>query len=78
MQQFEAGAPSHTGRILKGVLAAGPHAERAKFDPKAAAARPSAGDMDIAEVGKDAEAAVGGRRPALAHHATASPPPASR
>ena len=28
---------SHTGAILKAVLAAGPHAERPRFDPKAAA-----------------------------------------
>ena len=52
VRQFDAGAPTHTGRILKGVLAAGPHAERAKFDPKAALAK-RAGDLDISEVGKD-------------------------
>jgi excinuclease ABC subunit A len=50
--QFDAGAPTHTGRILKGVLAAGPHAGRAKFDPEAAR-RARAGDLDITEVGKD-------------------------
>ncbi|MBA4062787.1 MAG: excinuclease ABC subunit A [Isosphaera sp.] len=50
--QFDAGAPTHTGRILKGVLAAGPHAERVKFDPEAAR-RARAGDLDITEVGKD-------------------------
>jgi excinuclease ABC subunit A len=44
---------SHTGRILAGVLEAGPHAERVPFDPKAAAAK-RAGDIDIAQVGKDA------------------------
>ena len=44
---------SHTGRILAGVLEAGPHAERAKYDPKAAAAKRD-GDIDIAHVGKDA------------------------
>ena len=32
--QFDAGAPTHTGRILKGVLAAGPHAERAEVRPR--------------------------------------------
>ena len=30
---------SLTGAILKGVLAAGPHAERPRFDPKAAASK---------------------------------------
>jgi len=52
VRQFDAGAPTHTGRILKGVLAAGPHAERVRFDPKAALAE-RAGDLDISEVGKD-------------------------
>ncbi|MBM3982966.1 MAG: excinuclease ABC subunit UvrA [Planctomycetes bacterium] len=51
VRQFDAGAKTHTGRILKGVLAAGPHAERAKFDPEAAL-RARDGDMDIADVGK--------------------------
>ena len=51
VRQFDAGAPTHTGRILKGVLAAGPYAERVKFDPEAAL-RARAGDMDIADVGK--------------------------
>ena len=32
VRQFDEGAPTHTGRILKGVLEAGPHAEQAKFD----------------------------------------------
>jgi excinuclease ABC subunit A len=49
--QFEAGAKTHTGRILKGVLEAGPHAERARYDPEAALAKRD-GDMDIADVGK--------------------------
>jgi excinuclease ABC subunit A len=49
---FDAGAPTHTGRILKGVLAAGPHAERAKFDPEAAS-RGRKGDIDLEDVGKD-------------------------
>ena len=52
VRQFDSGAATHTGRILKGVLAAGPHVERAKFDPKAALAERD-GDLDIAEVGKD-------------------------
>ncbi len=52
VQQFDAGATTHTGRILKGVLAAGPHEARVKFDPQAAL-KVRAGDMDIAEVGKD-------------------------
>jgi excinuclease ABC subunit A len=52
VEQFDAGAPTQTGRILKGVLEAGPHAERAKYDPKAAL-RAKDGDMDIADVGKD-------------------------
>ncbi len=46
------GVVSHTGRILAGVLAAGPHAERTKFDPKAAAAA-KVGDIDISQVGKE-------------------------
>jgi excinuclease ABC subunit A len=45
-------AESHTGRYLKEVLAAGPHAEREVYDPKAALAK-RLGDMDIAQVGKD-------------------------
>jgi excinuclease ABC subunit A len=49
---FDRGAPTHTGRILKGVLAAGPQAERVRFDPEAAL-RARAGDLDIADVGKD-------------------------
>jgi len=50
--QFDAGAPTQTGRILKGVLEAGPHAEREIFDPKKAL-RKKDGDLDIADVGKD-------------------------
>ena len=52
VQQFDAGAPTHTGRILKGVIEAGPFAERPKFDPKAALAKRE-GDLDISDVGKD-------------------------
>jgi excinuclease ABC subunit A len=44
---------SHTGQILAGVLAAGPHAERTKYDPEAAAA-PREGDVELEAVGKDA------------------------
>ena len=36
VKKFDAGAATHTGRILKSVLAAGPHAERTRFDPAAA------------------------------------------
>ncbi|HEX4607621.1 MAG TPA: excinuclease ABC subunit UvrA, partial [Urbifossiella sp.] len=50
--QFAAGATTHTGRILRGVLEAGPHAERTAYDA-AAALRKRAGDLDITEVGKD-------------------------
>src|SRR5205085_11765783 len=35
VEQFVGGAPTHTGRILKGVIEAGPHAERPKFDTRA-------------------------------------------
>jgi excinuclease ABC subunit A len=48
------GLISHTGRILKEVLDSGPYAERAKFDPEAAAAA-KLGDMEIADVGKQAK-----------------------
>jgi excinuclease ABC subunit A len=44
---------SHTGAILAEVLAAGPHAERTKYDPYAAEAARE-GDVDLAQVGKDA------------------------
>jgi excinuclease ABC subunit A len=53
-EQFERGAATQTGRILKGALESSPHAERAKFDPEAAM-RERVGDMDIAEVGQDAK-----------------------
>ena len=46
-------AESHTGAILKGVLAAGPHTERPKYDP-AAAEQARDGDVELAQVGKDA------------------------
>lgn len=45
-------APSHTGRILKGVLTAGPYAPRVKFDSQAAF-QTRAGDINITDVGKD-------------------------
>ena len=50
---------SLTGAILKGVLAAGPHAERPRFDPKAAAKK------IIAEVraASDAELALAAKSP---------------
>jgi excinuclease ABC subunit A len=44
---------SHTGAILGPVLAAGPHAERARYDPEAAEA-PRAGDRPLEAVGADA------------------------
>ena len=49
--QQATGGESHTGRILAGVLAAGPYAERTKYDAKAAA-RKRLGDLDISQVGK--------------------------
>jgi excinuclease ABC subunit A len=52
VHQFDGGAESQTARILKGVLEAGPHAERKKFDPEAAL-RQKSGDLDIADVGKE-------------------------
>jgi excinuclease ABC subunit A len=52
VRQYEAGAPSHTARILKGSLEAGPHAERKAFDPTEAL-RQRDGDLDIADVGRD-------------------------
>jgi excinuclease ABC subunit A len=51
-QRRAAGPVSHTGRILKGILDAGPHEVRKKFDPEAAL-RERDGDLDIADVGKD-------------------------
>lgn len=54
VHQFEAGATTHSGRILKGILESSPHAERTRFDPQAAL-RARVGDMDIAEVGKEAK-----------------------
>jgi excinuclease ABC subunit A len=45
---------SHTGAILAGVLAVGPHAHREKYDPHAAE-RLRDGDIDLAQVGKDAK-----------------------
>jgi len=52
VRQFRAGAPTHTGRILQGVLEAGPMAERPRYDPRAAQ-QGREGDLDIADVGKD-------------------------
>jgi excinuclease ABC subunit A len=49
-----AGLTSHTGRVLKPVLEAGPHAVRVAFDPEAHL-RAQAGDLDITDVGKDAK-----------------------
>src|SRR5262249_32634828 len=52
VKQLEEGATTQTGRFLKPVLEGGPHAERIKFDPKAAL-KARSGDLDIADVGKD-------------------------
>jgi excinuclease ABC subunit A len=46
--------PSHTAVILAEVLAAGPHADRVKYDPYAAEAARE-GDLDLDKVGKDAQ-----------------------
>jgi excinuclease ABC subunit A len=45
---------SHTAHALAAVLAAGPHAPRPRHDPTAALAARE-GDLDLAEVGKDAK-----------------------
>lgn len=45
---------SHTARALAAVLQAGPHAPRPRYDPTAALAARE-GDMDLAEVGKNAK-----------------------
>jgi excinuclease ABC subunit A len=47
-------AASHTGDILAAVLAAGPHAERPKYDPHAAEAARE-GDLALEAVGRDAQ-----------------------
>src|SRR5262249_2763326 len=47
---------SHTGEVLKPILAAGPHAKRLKFDPTAGEAT-NDGDVDLDDVGKDAQLA---------------------
>jgi excinuclease ABC subunit A len=44
---------SHTAAILAGVLEAGPHAERPRYDPQAVEA-PRAGDVALEAVGEDA------------------------
>ena len=43
---------SHTGAALKPVLKAGPHIERARFDPLQAAAH-RAGDVELDSIGRD-------------------------
>jgi excinuclease ABC subunit A len=45
---------SHTGAVLGPVLAAGPHAERVKYDPEAAEAVQE-GDIPLEAVGRDAQ-----------------------
>jgi excinuclease ABC subunit A len=52
-EQVAEAAGSHTGAILADVLAAGPHAERPRYDPAAAEAAKE-GDRELEEVGKDA------------------------
>jgi excinuclease ABC subunit A len=47
-------AASHTGAILKDVLAAGPHAERPRYDPHQAEAQRQ-DDVALEQVGKDAK-----------------------
>jgi excinuclease ABC subunit A len=44
---------SHTGAILAGVLSAGPHAQRPRFDPRAVDIS-RAGDIELEKVGADA------------------------
>src|SRR5258707_1014576 len=60
---WRAGAPSHTAAALAPVLEAGPRVERTPYDPHAAEARRD-GDVDLEEVGRDAEMPwkVDGRR----------------
>jgi excinuclease ABC subunit A len=53
VQQWQAGAPSHTAASLAGVLEVGPHAERPKYDPFAAE-KPQKDDVALEDVGKDA------------------------
>jgi excinuclease ABC subunit A len=47
-------AESHTGRVLADTLNAGPFAERPKYDARQALAE-KLGDIDLADVGKDAK-----------------------
>ncbi len=47
------GAPSHTAKALAPILEAGPHLKRERYDPHAAEAEKE-GDLDLAEVGRDA------------------------
>ena len=68
---------SLTGAILKGVLAAGPHAERPRYDPRAAAKKAHRRSQEgrlrqglsngRAERRRRRETPLGGRRPPLAH-----------
>src|SRR5262249_3615557 len=48
----QAAKDSHTARFVAEVLAAGPHAERPKYDPLAAAKK-RVGDVALEKVGKD-------------------------
>ena len=57
---------SHTGEMLAPVLEAGPHVERKLFDFAAQEARREE-DLDINDVGRETQHALGSRRPRLAH-----------
>ncbi len=46
-------ATSHTAKFLKDALAAGPHADRPKYDPHAAVKKQT-GDLALEQVGRDA------------------------
>jgi excinuclease ABC subunit A len=52
-EEVSAVAESHTGVVLKGVLAAGPHGERSKSDP-ATAETNGGGEQELHDLGEDA------------------------
>ena len=60
---------SHTGAILAEILAAGPHAERVRYDPTATESSPLE-SVEPEAVGTECPDALGGGRPALAHGET--------
>jgi excinuclease ABC subunit A len=53
VEQWRAGAPSHTAAALAPVLEGGPRQQRVPYDPRAAEAQRD-GDLEIPEVGRDA------------------------